>query len=782
MRRIVKRAAIVLLIGLGLGAAGVYGLLTGSLPRRDGSAALPGLTDPVRIELDIHAVPRIRGDSIADVFRAEGFMHAQQRYFEMDLTRRSAAGELAALVGARALPLDRRQRVFGFRQRAESLLAGLPAAQRGWLEAYAAGVNAGLADLGARPPEYWLLGGKPQPWTAADSVLVAYAIYTMLSNNEYYERAQAVMAASLPPEVYDFLTPSSTRYDRPLLTAAGDVTGGYRPAVVPPPTVIDLSRRQPVELPGGVVDPPLMGQAASNQWASAAARGVRGQAMIANDPHLEIRLPNLFYRAELYWPGGLARGVSIPGLPGILIGANAHLAWGATVSYIDQSDWVEIDVDPADPGRYLTPEGSEAFRVEQATVDVAGGEPQIVESRWTRWGPVLATDGLGRPLALKAGWLEPDGLNLDVLELATASTLDEALGVIGGWSGPSLSWAVAADNGEIAWISNGPIPRRVGFDGSRPTSWANGMRGWQGFREPPTTRQAANGVLFHANNRPLALPDADRLSRMWMRSHRVFRIAELLEHGDRFDEQDFFRMQLDTRAIAYDPYRDLILEIVPPTETDPELAEARRLVEDWNGRADADEAGFRILQIYYRALLERVLGPLLAPAYAADPAFVYRWPLADEPLLRLLEERPAHLLAPGFADWPALLRDVLRRALAAVEQDSRFGLDAPWGEVNRLAVGHPLAGLPLIGRWLRLPADAQPGSAVSIRVATPQRGAVFRMDVSPAEPEAGILQMAGGQSGHFLSPNFRDLHRDWVEDRPTPFLAGETASAFELLP
>lgn len=766
-------------------AAGVllggYLLARASLPRHSGQVRLPALAAAVTVERDARAVPRIRGESLTDVFRAQGFVHAQERFFEMDLARRATAGELAGLVGRRAHALDAERRPYAFRARAGALVAALPARHRAWLEAYAEGVNAGLADLATRPPEYWLLGAPPAPWSVEDSLLVAFAIYTMLSNNEYYERSQAVMAATLAPEVYRFLTPSATRDDRPLLAGTGDPTGGYRPLAIPPPAAVDFRNGGPVEVPGSIVDPPLMGQAASNQWAVDASRGSRGQAMLANDPHLGFRLPNLFFRAELYWPGHAARGVSIPGLPGIVIGANADVAWGVTVSYADQSDWVVVEVDPADHSRYLTPEGTEPFttRVEAIEVD---GDREPAEALETRWGPVVGRDGLGRPLALKATWLSPDGLNLAMLELAEAGSVEAALAIISRWHGPALSWAVAGSDGTVAWTMNGPIPNRVGFDGSVPVSWADGTRGWRGYQAPPVARRPRGGAVFNANNRSVPLPAADGLSRMWMRSYRAERIEAMLEAEPRFDEADFFRMQLDTRALAYEPIRDLILEVVAEDEPDPALAAARRYAAEWNGRADADEAAFRILQVYYRALLQRVLAPLLAPAFAADARFVYRWPLADEPLMRLLDERPDHLLAPGFADWPAFLRAILSDTLTRIERDSPFELDTPWGVVNRLNVAHPLAGLPVIGHWLRLPPHAQPGSAVSVRVATPTRGAVFRMTVSPAEPELGILQMAGGQSGHFLSPHFMDLHGDWAGDRPTPFLAGATESTLSLLP
>ncbi len=251
-------------------------------------------------------------------------MHAQERFFQMDLLRRSTAGELAALIGPRVLALDRAQRPFDYRRRARELLARLPPREQAWLAAYAEGVNAGLADLRSRPPEYWLLGARPDAWTAEDTLLVVLGFYTRLSNNDVYERPQGVLHSALPEPLYEFLTPSTSRFDRPLVGAEGDPTGGLRAGADPGPEIVDLRTRSAASR--GTerrVAPPLL-VPASNQWALSARRGTRGGALLANDPHLELRLPNVFYRTELEWPDGAVRGVSIPGVPGVLLGANVE--------------------------------------------------------------------------------------------------------------------------------------------------------------------------------------------------------------------------------------------------------------------------------------------------------------------------------------------------------------------------------------------------------------------------------------------------------------------------
>ena len=765
--------------------AAAYVVVAASLPRRGGEAPLPGLSAPVSVALDSRAIPKVHGESFLDVLRAQGYLHAQERFFQMDLLRRSSAGELAELFGERALGADLGQRPFGYRERARRLLSTLPAEQVAWLDAYAQGVNAGLADLGARPPEYWLAGETPRRWLPEDTVLVVLTFYTMLSNNDSYERAQGVMHAVLPTELYDFLTPSTSRFDRPVLGASpNDPTGGYVPLPVPGPDVVDLrTRRAPAHGGPARVEPPLLGPA-SNNWAVDATRGAERRAIVANDPHLSLRLPNTFYRVELEWGARAVRGVSIPGLPGVLIGASNDVAWGATVSNADQSDWVVVEVDPADSSRYLTPEGYEAFATGSTEIVVRGGAPVSIETRATRWGPVVGEDWMGRPLALHATWLEPRGLDLHIVGLAEARDAASASAILARWSGPSLNWVLADRGGEIAWVVNGPLPRRVGFDGSRPESLADGTRSWQGHRAPPGAIGGRDGALYTANNRTLPPSQADAVSRMWMRPLRAKRIDDLLAERRTFAERDFLAMQLDTRAEGYEQIRETILAVVPKDEHEPKLMRARELAAAWNGTADVDQTAFRLLQAYYRTLLDRALTPLLAAAIEADPGFVYRWPLADEVLRRLLDERPANLLTSEHADWPSFLRLSLLETIDEIDEIERDGaLDAEWGETNVLDVAHPFAAsFGPLGRLLALPRAPLPGSMVSLRVAAPSYGAVLRMSVSPSAPEDGVLELAGGQSGHFLAPHFRDLQQDWLEGNPTPFLAGEPTAQFRLTP
>ncbi len=759
-------------------------MLTASLPRSTGSVTVHGLANEVVIELDALETPIIRTTTMHDALLAQGFVHAQQRYFQMDLARRHAAGELAELFGTIALPLDRDQRRYQLRQRARQLLDTLPAEQRSWLLAYADGVNAGLADLGARPPEYWLLRARPTPWLPEDCVLVLFGMYTMMSMNHVFELPNGVMQATLPEELFAFLTTSGSRFDA-LVDASGALRSDYQPLPLPDSDVIDLRRlpEAPQDPLRQLVAPPLYGPAGSNQWAVGGALTRNGRAMLANDPHLRLQLPNVFFRIHLHWAEHGAGGISVPGLPGIVIGASDQLAWGATVSNADQSDWVVIEVDPDDPSRYRVPEGHERFRTTMEQIHVRGAATDTLDLRTTRWGPVIENDWLDRPLALRATWLEADGANLTLLNLPLARNVDEALATLAQWSGPSLNWMLADAGGRIGWTINGPVPERAGFDGAVPVSWADGTRGWNQWLDLPAISADENGSLFTANSRTLPHALSDGISRAWMRPLRAHRIATLLSEGTAFTEADFVAMQLDTRAAGYDALRDLLLDVLPDNEPDERLRTVRAIVAGWDGHAQIDQPGFRLLHNYYLALLERVLGALLVTPAETHAQFVYRWPLADEPLRRILEERPDHLLPPGHDDWPAFLRQILVDSLNDDQRTTGASLDRPWGDVNRLTAGHVFADLmPWLRTRLSMADEPLPGSMLSLRVAAPDYGATARLVIAPAAPGAGVLQMPGGQSGHPLSARFDDQTRDWLTGSAVPFLPGPAVSGFVLRP
>lgn len=811
--------------------AGGWLALRASLPRLDGTLTLPGLRAEVTVARDGNGVPTVRGTDREDLARALGFLHAQDRFFQMDLLRRRSAGELAELFGPVALPLDREARRHRFRR-----LAGIVAGQRldadevRRLDAYVAGVNAGLGALGARPWEYGLLRATPRPWTREDSVLVVYTMTLDLQGGDGRdERARLAVADVYGESVLRFLRPT-------VLERTAALDGSSQPAPpVPGPedfrprpeaTVSHATpavRRAPAF--GGDNDgegtndddtPPVPGSNsfALAGWRVAGSNG-SGAALVANDPHLALAVPNIWYRVSLKRPDRTVTGVSLPGVPDVILGSNGDVAWGFTNSQVDSSDVVLVEPDPADPtARYRVPDGDgwERFEIARENIVVAGrAVPETLEILLTRWGPLLTPlPGAvgGRTLALRWTAHDPTAVNFALSELSEARTTDEALAVAHRAGLPAQNFLVGDRAGSIAWTIIGQIPRRVGagFDGFLPRSWADGARGWNGFLAPdevPMVRDPPDGQLWTANNRVLG---GEALARLGDGDYddpaRAAQIRDRLTTlaTDRVaTPADLLAVQLDDESRFLFRWRDLLLDVLTDEVVRDEpttLGELRRLVRAWHGHAAADEAGHRLVREFRRTVLEAVMRPIYEPVWQRDPAakLAGYGPGVEQPLWGILsaQPRPAHLLPPSAPSWNALLLAAARETAnlgqknqTSSSSSSRSLAECTWGRVNVLRMRHPLSvALPAVvgRRWLDMPAQELPGDGKMPRVQTPTFGASMRMVVAPGREAEGIFHQPGGASGHPLSPFYRAGHDDWVAGRPTPFLPGETRHRLTLRP
>ncbi|UCC14761.1 MAG: penicillin acylase family protein, partial [Gammaproteobacteria bacterium] len=479
--RILKRLLISAVILAGAGSAAVWYLLNASLAILDGSESVAGLVDRVVVERDSLGVTTIRGETRADLAIAMGYVHAQERFFQMDLSRRQAAGEHSALFGPVALDADRGFRLHRFRARARRVLAAAGEQDRNLLRAYAQGVNAGLADLGARPWEYYILGNSPEAWRPEDSLLVLYSMFLELNDSKGdRETGLDLLDRTLPKAMVDFISPTGTEWDAPMRGEAHDLSR------TPGPEVFSVER-DPGRIAAALVEGPMASEAmpGSNNWAVAGSTTADGHAIVANDMHLPLRVPNIFYRLRLERTGGAAvTGVSLPGTPVIVAGSNEKVAWGFTNSYGDWTDVILLDVDPEDSRRYRTADGWEDLECFEELIQVDGArvvEEQICE---TRWGPVLPPDDLGRARALK--WLphEPQAVNIDLLAMESATGVDDAVAIANLIGIPPQNIVIADAEGRVAWTIAGRIPRRSGYDPSRPASWSGGGVGWVGWLDP----------------------------------------------------------------------------------------------------------------------------------------------------------------------------------------------------------------------------------------------------------------------------------------------------------
>jgi penicillin amidase len=782
--------------GIAVALAGVAAVVGGgwawqrlhaSLPLLDGVATVAGLDAPVRVERDALGVPTIRGVGRADVARATGFVHAQERYFQMDLLRRRAAGELAELVGARALPLDRRTRVHRLRRVAERAVSAASAEERAVLDAYAAGANAGLAALGERPFEYLVLRARPAPWRPEDSLLVSLTMFLELNgDDDGYEAALGALHDTFPPPVAEFLAPRGTEWDAPLLGSP------LAMPELPGPDVLDL-RRAP--RPGVAPRPARLGDrpaAGSNAFAVSGARSVHGGAIVANDMHLRHGVPNIWFRASLAWTDGRIQrritGVTLPGAPLVVAGSNGHVAWGFTNSYGDWQDLVVLEPDPKDPARYLTPEGPRRLEREQEVIHVLHGDDEVLEVASTIWGPVIGKDHLGRERALRWTAHDQAAVNLKLAGLERADDLEQALDVANASGIAPQNFVCADARGRVGWTIAGVLPRRVGFDGRLPESWADGRRRWDGWRAPreaPRLVDPAEGLVWSANARAVG-GDALRVlgdGGYWLGA-RARQIRDDLRARERWSERDLMGVQLDDRALLLGRWQELLLRVLSPAAAgaDARRSEARRLVERWEARAAVDSPGYRIVRSFRHEVVERALEPFATDGRRRDWLFDgFYLSQAEGPVWRLVTDRPAHLLDPRWRGWDDLLLDAADAALASLGPGDLAA--HPWGERNTASIRHPLsAALPGLGWLLDMPREPLPGDDHMPRFQSPDAGASERMVVSPGREAEGLFHMPGGQSGHPLSPYYRAGHEAWVRGEPTPFNPGPPAHGLTLLP
>jgi penicillin amidase len=793
----ILRTTLLALLALVLVAFATGGwLLGGSLPRLDGMRHLTGLHAPVSISRDALGTVTIGGGNRGDVSFALGYVHAQERFFAMDLMRRMSAGELSALVGPAALKVDLNHRRHRLRAVVEAAYAPLPPAQKQSLDRYRDGVNAGLADLRVRPWEYLLLGSKPKPWRAEDSLLVIAAMYLDLNSDGRNERElhMAEMRAVLPGPLVNFLLAPDPDWEAPL---SGRLS---RAAVIPAAGVFDLRHRAALRASASLVaalapalDAPRPG---SNSFAVAGALTVSGAAMLASDMHLGLRVPNLWFRTRLRYPdpgapGGQrdVNGVSLPGTPAIVVGSNGQIAWGFTNSYGDWADWVRVQRDPADPGRYKVPEGWATIAHHDEHIRIKGKPDVVLSVEDTRWGPIMGKDVDGTPLAL--AWIaqQPRAYNVQLMQLEHMPDMTSALDLAPQLGMPPQNLLVADRAGQVGWtLAGNSIPLRAGIDPLLPSDWSKPGSGWQGWAAPaqyPRIENPADGRLWTANNRTV---DGTALALLGNGGHdlgaRAQQIRDDLRARVGFTPGNLLDVQLDNRAVLLTRWQRLLQQTLAGSR-EPALLQLRELTRTWRGRAAIDSVDYWLVRAFRTRVSEAVLAPLAAPVKQRHEDF--SWPgqnSAEAAVWAMIRQQPIQLLDPKYARWHDLLIDAARQVATELGQQPGGLAARTWGEYNRSDIRHPLAAaLPgWLGRFINMPDQPMPGDNNMPRVAAPGFGASERLDVSPGHEAQGILEMPGGQSDNPLSPYFGAGHADWVEGRPTPLLPGRTLHTLTLQP
>ncbi|WP_243692549.1 penicillin acylase family protein [Methylomonas methanica] len=764
----------------------IYSALRASLPTEDGELKLPGLAKAVSVQSDTLGVPSIVASNREDAFRTLGYLHASDRLFQMELMRRKSAGRLAELFGASALKLDRKQRTYQLSRTASTIVQDLPAAQRQTLQAYVDGVNAYIEQARILPPEFLVLRHSPEPWRAEDSILVALGMFQTLNGQEQDERMVSVMEQALPADLLTFLTPD---------------TDSYATVLVGGPSSRRFSQSIPVQAMAALPDADAhLAQnhvdadnvvAGSNNWVVAGSKTADGRAIVANDMHLGLGVPNIWYRADLTYRDKHIYGVTLPGLPAVVVGGNNDVAWGFTNVTADLVDLVRLELDTANPTRYRTPQGWREFAQHTETIKVKDAAAEDITLQDTVWGPVSDQLLLGQPVAVKWVALERHAVDLGLLEMDNAQSTHQAMTIMNNAGGPAQNVVFADTQGHIGWTYMGRFPKRVGFDGLASRSWADGNLAWQGYIPPdelPRLMDPAEGFIATANNRTLGSDYPHVIAHNWALGYRAFRIAELLRDHQGLTEQDLLAIQLDSRGGALDYFQQLALaELRDLPNKESDLQEVERALQAWDGHMRVNSIGAAFLQEFRKRLAEEVFAKVVAACRAHDPEFRYAWREMETPLRQLLTERPTGLLSSRYHDdWRLMIVDILRQTHEALHRQypETDLAKLTWGQTHGMSLQHPFSRVaPLLGNVLDMPTFASDGCAsVCVRVMDHGHGASERLVLSPAHPDDAIFHMPGGQSGHVLSPHYRDQQQSWQDGLATPLQADAKSETLSFVP
>ncbi len=771
-----------LMVLLLLATGTVYSLLHLSLATYDG--VLPAaVTKTTQLSRDAQGYLSIRAASREDAAYALGFAHAQERFFQMDLYRRNAAGELSELFGKRALEVDKSRRLHRFRDRAEIAFKALPKPHQQLLQRYTAGVNAGLAPLAVPSFEYLLLTQKPRIWHESDSLLVTYSMYLDLQPSDGKDDlAQGFLKQTVSADWYAFLNQHSSDWQ-------AAIDGSTVTAIPLPETPYprSLSNQKVACNQCLMRDGRDIG---SNNFAVSGALTQHGGAILADDMHLGIRVPGTWYKAQMIWGEGedqhSVAGVSLPGAPAIVAGSNGHIAWGYTNSTADWSDVVALNIDEKGL-HYATASGPAEFSYNNEVIKVKDAADEIMLIKETKFGPVLPA-----PFDKYAfRWVAHDkeGMNLNLIGFETAKSVDEAVAIAPTLGIPTQNLLVADSKGKIAWTLAGALPNRQLQDLDTPQDWSTDDNRWSGYltgSSYPKVVAPAGNRLWTANARVVG---GDALKLIGDGGYdigaRGMQIRDGLLAKAQHDEQSLHAIQLDHRALFLQRWQQLLLQVLDPVFVEKhQLANYRKLVETDSASASKDAVGYHLVRAFRDQTLKQLFSPLSALLEQQQLSMSDLKMVPENPGWAMLQAKRIDTLPEGFISFEQLLQEAVLASKQQLETDSKGPIEqARWGKANTAAIVHPLASaIPMFADYLNMPADELNGDRHMPRVQHKVHGQSERMVVAPGHEAQGILVIPAGQSGHPLSPFYRADHQFWLQEKPLSFLPGEQKYRLELQP
>ena len=777
--KLAARILLALVLVLLVAAAGAWAWLRGSLPQLDGTAAAKGLAAPAEIVRDGEGIPHIFAKSEADGWFALGYAHAQDRLWQMEFQRRVAEGRLSEFLGERAYEVDLLMRTLGIARQAERVVARLDPDTRRNLEAYAAGINAFLASDPVLPLEFHVFGLKPAPWKPEHTMEWLLVMAWDLSSNWRIELSRMRFIGKLGPARTNEILPPYPGDPAPPLP---DYRALY--AAIEPQAAALLAANPP---PGQSIG--------SNSWVLSGARTETGKPLLANDPHLGLQAPSLWYLAHVSTPAGNVVGGTLPGVPFVVLGHNDHVAWSMTTTNSDTQDLFIERVAPGDPESYVTPTGTAKFEVRDEVIRV-GHEERHVRIRATRHGPVISD-------AVKAaGSAAPSGY---VLSLAWAALTDENyvtragfamnrakdrdafVAALRDFTAPHQNVVFADTDGHVGFIAAARVPVRSPANeamGRVPVPGWDAKYDWQGFlrfEDMPAVIDPPGGEIVTANHKITPRGYKPFLSVDWFPPYRADRIHELLAARPKHSIASFGAIQADVLSRLARDLLPVALAAKPATE---EGREAQRLLAGWKGEMAAVERAPLAFAAWYRELTRLVyedeLGPLFRESWDMRATFMIavmtgqggeeRW--CDD--VRTPEVETCAYMASRAFD------------LAAADVHRRYGGFVEWGEPHRAAGDHrPLGLVPVLGRLFNVTPET-PGDGFTVDVGhffirdearpfanrhAPSLRAIYDL----ADLDRSRFIQSTGQSGNVLSPWYDNFAERWAKVRYVTIPAARAA-------
>jgi penicillin amidase len=802
LRLVLWTAAIVVIL---LGTA-VWWYVYRPLPQLDGSVTVPGLHADATVERDNWGVPHIRANSQEDLAEAQGYVVAQDRLWQMDLLRRAARGRLSEILGSRTVAIDKDFRLMNFSRAAEADMAMLTPEVRAVLEAYARGINHFIEQHANHLPiEFSLLQYKPEPWTPTDTLMIGCYMYRTLTDTRAEEMNRALVTAKVGPDLAKDLYSTEAAMDHYVI---GDPNAAKDPRAsrneddedddeMDAEDVLKASATQPARPDAAAQIPDVTSAIAdsvvawladsreqlrqglgSNNWVVSGEHTATGRPLLANDMHLELTLPPIWYEVHLTAPGWNVKGFALPGAPMVVVGHNDRIAWGFTNDGADVLDLYMETLNPENPDEYRVNGAWKKAQVYDEVIKVKGAPDDHMRLMVTRHGPVIKQEG-NTAYAMRWTVLEPGALCSFYNWLGKAQNWGEFREILKDVWGPAQNIVYADVDGNIGWIVGAHIPVRKKGHGEVPMPGDTDDYEWTGYiplEQLPQVFNPDSGLIVTANARVVGPNYKPFITEHWEEPYRTARIYDLLHDKNDLRPEDMLKVETDTFSF---PHLFMAEQLVAAAKVAPPKDErARKLIEeakDWNGIADANSSVVSFLnESLYRALF------LILKPYLGEETKLYQWRSISF-LQRILTERPAKWLPSDYKNYDELLSAAADLSVKRLEERSghKDPDDWEWRRFNSLDVLHPIGREGLLKKLLSIPDHPQSGTIFSPRAAGHTHGPSERFVANTANWDESIILITGGESGQPGSEHYRDQFSYWYEGKPIygPFSDAAEAKA-----